>query len=392
MRIVLTGGGTGGHIYPAIAIGQAIKKRWAEAEFLYVGTGTGMEARIVPESGFDFQSVDVIGLKRSFSFQSILAVWKAFRGLIRAGEILDRFRPCLVIGTGGYVCLPVVWAAARRGIPTIIHEQNAMPGLSNKFLAGKVNHILLTFRESQQYFPAKYREKFIFTGLPVRPAILTVTREEGYAQYGLSPKKLTLLVVGGSRGARSINKAMLQVYEKMLAKGYLEKSSHQGLPRINMLSGAKLQVIHATGPLDYEEVRGHLESLGIELGNSGNIIIRPYLHDMEYALACADLCVGRAGAAFLSELTAKGLPGILIPYPYATENHQEYNASSLVRQGAAEMILDSRLTGDNLFAAIEEIIFDSPRRKKMSQLSKEAGNVDAVEKILQVVSRYLKPE
>lgn len=389
MRIILTGGGTGGHIYPAIAIGQAIKNRWAEAEILYIGTGNGMESKIVPEAGFDFKTVDVIGLKRSFSVQSIKALWKAIRGLLQAGEIIDRYKPQLVIGTGGYVCLPVVWAAARRGIPTIIHEQNAMPGITNKFLAGKVNRVLLTFLESRQYFPAKYDEKFIVTGLPVRPAIFSTTRVEGYRQYGLSEKKLTLLVVGGSRGARSINLAMLEVYKIMLAQGYISKKDNKIWPRIRMLSGLKLQVIHTTGPQDYKEVTQNVKNLGIELGNSGNIIIRPYLHDMEYALSCADLCVGRAGAAFLSEITAKGIPGILIPYPYATENHQEYNASSLVRQGAAEMILDSRLTGESLFTAIEKIMLDSDRRKQMSQLSKQAGKADAVEKIIQVVSQYL---
>lgn len=389
MRIILTGGGTGGHIYPAIAIGQAIKKRWAAAEFLYIGTKNGMESKIVPETGFEFKAVEAMGLKRNLSIRSIKTAFKVIQGLIQAGGVMDAFAPQLVIGTGGYVCLPVVWAAARRGIPTIIHEQNAMPGLTNKFLAGKVNKVLLTFAESKQYFSANNSEKYIVTGLPVRPAILSVSKEEGYRQYGLSAQELTLLVVGGSRGARSINRAMVEVYKRMLEQGYLKKKNNCNRPRIRLLSKPGLQIIHSTGPTDYDEVIRNVTEMGIELGNSGNIIIRPYLHDMEYALACADLCVGRSGAAFISEMTAKGIPGILIPYPYATENHQEYNAASLVRHGAAEMILDSRLTGENLYQAIVEILFDSERRNEMSQLSKTAGKADAVEKILEAVSIYL---
>lgn len=389
MRIILTGGGTGGHIYPAIAIGQAIKKEWADAEFLYIGTGNGMEAKIVPEMGFDFKTVDAMGLKRSFSFESVKTFFKVLKGLQQAGAIINRYQPQLVIGTGGYVCLPVVWAAARKGIPAIIHEQNAMPGLTNKFLAGKVNRVLLTFAESKQYFSAKNGDKYIVTGLPVRPAIFSITKEEGYKQYGLADNYPTLLVVGGSRGARSINKAMIEVYKRLLDEGYISKKSAKKGPRIRLLSKPRLQIIHSTGPADYEEVTQSVKDMGIELGNSGNIIIRPYLHDMEYALACADLCVGRAGAAFISEMTAKGIPGILIPYPYATENHQEYNANSLVRQGAAEMILDSRLTGENLYQAILGILFDPNKKNKMSQLSKTAGKPDAVEKILKVISQYL---
>lgn len=370
MRIILTGGGTGGHIYPAIAIGQAIRSKWPDTEFLYIGTKEGMEGKIVPESGFPFQSIEVIGWERKLSLQALRAGWKALTALYHSQRLVRQFSPQLVIGTGGYVCLPVVWAAAHSKIPTLIHEQNAMPGLTNRFLSRKVEGVLLTFDRSRKYFPQRLQQKLHVTGLPVRSDILRVSREEGLAFFGLSPKKATLVGVGGSRGARSINQAMLTVCRKL--------ADHPDV-----------QIIHLTGTAGYTEFKSSLHAHGITEGNCGNIIIRPYLHEMEYALACADLCVARAGAAFLSEMTAKGIPGVLIPYPYATENHQEHNAASLAGVQAAEMILDSCLTGEVLLERVEELLFDEKKRKQMAANSLNAGKPEAVTKILEIIKRVI---
>lgn len=366
MRVILTGGGTGGHIYPAIAIGQAIMHEWPKTEILFVGTKEGLESKIVPEAGLTFKTVDVEGWRRQLSFQVLKAGWKALVGTRQAARIIREFSPQIVIGTGGYVCLPVVWAAARQGIPTVIHEQNALPGLTNKFLARWVKRVLLTFPEAEKAFPPKLKDKLNLTGLPVRPVILQTTREEGMRYFNFSPHKLTLLGVGGSRGAKSINKAFVHVIKRFAGD-------------------AKVQVIHVTGHNGYEEFKRDLAAAGIDLGNCGNIIIRPYLSQMEYALACADLCVTRAGATFLAEMTVKGIPAVLIPYPYAAENHQEYNARSLVNAGAAEMILDEALAGPKLLKTIEEILFDEGKRKQMAMASKKAGNPDATEKIMNVI-------
>jgi len=179
MRIILTGGGTGGHIYPAIAIGQALRKEYPDAEFLYIGTKQGLEKDIVPQAGFPFRTIEVTGWQRKFSWQALQAGWQALKGLRQASRLVREFSPDLVVGTGGYVCLPVVWAASRQGIPTVIHEQNAMPGLTNRFLSRKASYVMLTFKESACFFPKSVQGKIRITGLPVRPAIMRTTREEG---------------------------------------------------------------------------------------------------------------------------------------------------------------------------------------------------------------------
>lgn len=370
MRVILTGGGTGGHIYPAIAIGQAVQKEWPKCEILYMGTKRGLENKIVPEAGFPMIVYDVEGWQRKMSFQAIKAGWKAGRAFFAARKMIREFAPQLVIGTGGYVCLPVVGAATRLGIPTLLHEQNAIPGLTNRLLAGSVNGILLTFPESKKYFNDNLQKKLIITGLPIRQAILQVDRTAGLAYFNLSLEKLTLLGIGGSRGAQSINQAMLYVCRKYAGD-------------------SRVQIIHSTGESGFAEFQLEFQRAGINVGNNGNIIITPYLQEMEYALACADLCIARCGATFLSEMTAKGLPGILVPYPYAAENHQEYNARALVKQGAAEMILDRELTGERLFEKIENILFAREKRGKMADLSRQAGKPEAMDHILEVIKQQL---
>jgi UDP-N-acetylglucosamine--N-acetylmuramyl-(pentapeptide) pyrophosphoryl-undecaprenol N-acetylglucosamine transferase len=368
MRVILTGGGTGGHIYPAIAIGQAIFKEWPRTEFLYVGTEAGLEKRILSSTRFPFISIDVEGIQRKVSIQVFRAAWKALIGLQQAERIIHDFVPHLVIGTGGYVCLPMVWGASRRGIPTIIHEQNALPGLTNRFLSRRVNEILLTFPEAKERLAKHVQFKSTITGLPIREEILQVTRQEGLDYFGFSSDKKTLLSLGGSRGALSINKAMLHIYKELKNK---------------------VQIVHITGVNGYDSFMRELKNTSINVGNCGNIIIRPYLHHMEYALACADLCVGRAGAAFLSEMTAMGIPGVLIPYPYAAENHQEYNAKALSQNNAAVMLLDKDLSGEALLKQVSELIFNDQRRNLMAENSKKAGNIEAIEKIIEVIRPYM---
>ena len=367
MRVILTGGGTGGHIYPALAIGQALSKAYRQVEFLYVGSETGLEKRIVRAAGFPFVALDVQGWQRSFSLHTIKVCYKTAKALYDANAIVRNFQPDVVIGTGGYVSLPVVWAAARQHKSTFIHEQNAYPGLANRLLSRHVSGVLLTYIEASKHFPSGVRNKLHITGLPIRPAIMSVNRDEGLRHFGFSVDKPVLLVVGGSRGAGSINSAMLDVYR-------------------NVKLCSKLQLIHLVGAVGYEAYVRELRKAGIDMGKCGNINVMPYLHEMEYALACADLCVARAGAAFLSEMTAKGVPGILIPYPLAAENHQEYNARTLVDTGAAEMILDRDLNGEKLLESVQNILYNEKRRKQMAQNSMKAGKPEAIEKIIRVIS------
>ena len=367
MRILLTGGGTGGHIYPALAIAERLKALHPECEILYVGTEKGLENRIVPQRGVPFQTIAVEGLPRKISPALLKAMGKAAGGCMEARRIVKKFKPDLVIGTGGYVCGPVVLAARMLGIPAMIHEQNAFPGVTNKILARFVNKIMVNFQASEKYFV--HKEKICVTGLPVRQEVLRTEKQAGLDYFGFSADKTTLLVSGGSRGARSINRAM--------AKAYPELVKHPDL-----------QIIHLTGAVDYEDTLKAIAAENLDLSQYSQIIVKPYLDEMQYGLAAADFCVGRAGATFLAEITACGLPGILIPYPYAAENHQEYNAKALADQHAAIMILDKNLTGSVLCQKIMEFYQQPEKRNKMAAGAREAGKRDSLDQIVRLVEEY----
>ena len=369
MRVMVTGGGTGGHIYPALAIAQRVLKDYPQGEVLYIGTEKGLEAKIVPQTHIPFQTIDVEGLQRRFSLAGIKTGYKAVAGILEALRIIKKFRPQLVIGTGGYVCGPVVLAARVLKIPTVIHEQNALPGITNRLLARFVNKILITFPQSANYFPNK--AKVVITGLPIREEILKINREQGYDYFNLDPQKKTILITGGSRGAQKINQGIVSIYPKLANR-------------------TDVQIIHITGQLDYDNVVKGIKDSGINLEICGNIILKPYLDHMEYALAITDLYVARAGATFLAEVTAKGIPGILIPYPYAAENHQEYNAQALVDLKAAKMILDKNITGDILYREIQEMIDNSETLVKMGNNSLKAGDNQSMAKIMKVVQEFVK--
>lgn len=364
MQVLFTGGGTGGHVYPALAVAKYILEKFPDARILYVGTVKGLEGKIVPEAGISFATIEVEGWQRKFSWQGIRAGLKAVGGVRQALKIIKEFQPQIVVGTGGYVCGPVVLAASLLRIPTVLHEQNALPGLTNKMLARLVNKIMITFPPSEKYFPDK--EKIILTGLPVRKEILETSKRESLQKLGLEENKFTLLVSGGSRGAKSINKALLEIYPQLLKKN-------------------DFQLIHITGSQGYEETVRALANKGIKIEEYGNVILRPYIYDMQYPLQAADLCLGRAGATFIAEISAIGLPAILVPYPYAAENHQEFNAKSLVDLGGAEMILDKELTGEKLLATINNLCKDQEKVLKMSKNIKKAGNPDSLEKIMGVL-------
>ncbi len=368
MRMLVTGGGTGGHIYPALAIARGIREKYPGAEILYVGTARGMEADIVPKEGFAFQAVTVEGLPRRISPRALVTFGKSLLGIKQAFALLKSFSPDVVIGTGGYVCGPVVLAAALSKIPTLIHEQNAYPGITNKLLARMVSRIMVTFPESVKYFSSQ--NHITVTGLPIRPDILTAVRETGVKRLGLAGDKFNLLVFGGSRGARSINKAMVEV------AGYFAGRTD-------------LQIILVTGMPGHEETLTELAAAGISLDKSGNIMVKPYLYHMEDALAAADLVVCRAGAATLAEITALGLPAILIPYPYAAENHQEYNARALTGREAAVLIKDSELTGVLLRQTINKLLADRPLLAKMAAASLAIGRPQALAEIIKNVDEVL---
>ncbi len=368
MRAIITGGGTGGHIYPALAIAKGLENRFPNIQILYIGTTGGLEADIVPKADFPFKAITVSGFERKLSPANLKVIWQAMQGYRQAKALINKFHPDVVIGTGGYVCGPVVLAAARSGIPTLIHEQNALPGITNRILSRFVNRVAVTFEDSIPYFPR--RARVTLTGLPVRPEIMQAERVHSLTSLNLMEDTTTLLVFGGSRGARRINRAMVEVTR--------EFGNRPGI-----------QILHATGQVGYQEFLIGLKEQGICLDKYVNITIVPYLYNMHEALAVADLVVGRAGAATLAELTVLGLPSILIPYPYAAENHQEHNARALADRGAAVLIRDSELTGLTLVKQIEQILQDKSRLKNMAQASQKLGRAEALNDIIACVERIL---
>jgi UDP-N-acetylglucosamine--N-acetylmuramyl-(pentapeptide) pyrophosphoryl-undecaprenol N-acetylglucosamine transferase len=362
MKVLISGGGTGGHIYPALSIAGAIKCKDASAEFLFVGTLHGMEAELVPRAGYPLKTIHLYGFQRRISLRNIKNLFWTGKSLWDVKKILRDFQPDVVIGTGGYVCGPVVWVAARSGIPTLIQEQNAFPGVTNRILSRIVDVVALGYKEAAPKFAGR-KARVIVTGNPVREDLLTEKREAACRHFGFFPDVRTILITGGSQGARSINQAALTLHRQF--------------------AGNKdLQILHITGQTDYNDIIHTLTSEKIPFNNadSGRIVV-PYLHEMPKALAAADLVISRAGAIGLAELTLRGIPAILIPYPYASENHQEINARALEKNGAALVIKDSELTGDILYAKIQELISDSAKLQAMAKSAVAMAYPHAAEEI-----------
>jgi len=358
LRVVVSGGGTGGHIYPALAIARGVLGRGGAV--LYIGTAAGMEASIVPRAGIPFAGVDSAGLSRSLSLRNLAALGRAGRGVVQAARLLRRFRPRVVAGTGGYASAPVVLAACALRMPTLIHEQNAVPGLTNRSLGRLADGVAVTFPSAQACFPGR---RVKYTGLPVRPEFLDVDRTAARRELGLLSDDFFLLSLGGSRGAQSLNRAMAEVIERLGGK-----------------AGVHLLIL--TGQTGREVFQAGLEQRGINLANYGNIKVEAYRDDMASLMAAADLVVARAGAASIAELTVLGRPSILIPYPHAAADHQRANAAELATCGAARVIPDRDLAGGRLVETVEELFGDPAARRRMAEAALSLGRPRALEDIL----------
>lgn len=357
MRILLSGGGTGGHIYPAISIAKEIKKKNPNANIMYIGTPNGLESDIVPKHGLNFESIQVSGLKRSLSLQNFKTLYHFITSIRKSKKIIKAFKPDVVIGTGGYVCAPVVYAAAKLNVKTIIHEQNSLPGVTNKFLSKYVDKVLICFEEARKYFPA---DKVILTGNP-RATEVANTIKLGKTAIGLNPNKKVVLISGGSRGAKPINDAFLK--------------------DINRYEQADFQTVFVTGAIHFDNVIASIN--GYE--QLKNVKILPFIEDMPKFLVSIDLFIGRSGATFLSEITALGVPSILIPSPYVSENHQEFNARSVTDHDGGVLMLESTLTADTLFEETSRLVADESRLKLMKKNAKSLGIPDALSRIIKVI-------
>lgn len=359
MKILVSGGGTGGHIYPAVSLIKHIRKIDPTAEFLYVGTEKGLEQKIVPRENIPFTTLEIQGFKRSLSLTNFKTIYLFLKSVKQSKKMIKEFRPDVVIGTGGYVSGAVVYAASRLKVPTIIHEQNSVAGMTNKFLSRFVDKIGICFEDAAQDFPAS---KVELIGNPRAQEVAGLQKSDALTKYGLQNDIPTVLIFGGSRGALRINEAMLE-----------------GLIDFNQRD---YQVLYASGNIYYEDVEKYLAEHQLE---NLKVKIVPYIEDMEQVLVNVDLVVGRAGATSLAEITGLGLPSVLIPSPNVTNDHQTKNAQSLVNQSAALVIKDSELTGKTLVNAVDQVMLDEDMRTKMSLQSKAQGIPDATDRLYRLV-------
>ncbi|MGX7352726.1 undecaprenyldiphospho-muramoylpentapeptide beta-N-acetylglucosaminyltransferase [Enterococcus canis] len=364
MRILMTGGGTGGHIYPALSFIKHMKIIQPDTEFLYVGTERGLESKIVPQAGVPFKTIKIQGFKRSLSPENFRTVYLFLNSISRAKAIIKEFKPDVVIGTGGYVSGSVVYAAAKLKVPTIVHEQNSVPGITNKFLSKYVDRVAICFPDAASYFPD---EKVVLTGNPRAQEVVGIAKSTILNQYDLQQGIPTAVIFGGSQGALKINQAFSEAVGNFEGKNY--------------------QVLYASGERYYQAFQ---EQMADQLKQLTNVKVVPYIEQMPEVLANVDLMVGRAGATSIAEFTALGLPAILIPSPYVTNDHQTKNAQSLANVGAVEMIADNDLSGERLTDSIESILLDEDKRQRMADASRKEGIPDAADRLLKVVQQIVK--
>lgn len=362
MRVIMTGGGTGGHIYPAIAIADRIKLEDPASEILFVGTERGKEKDLVPYRGYAIEFIKVSGFSRKNMLRNVGVVAEYAKAVREAGIIIEKFKPDVVIGTGGYVSAPVIRAAAKRGIRTFIQEQNAIPGLTNKLLEKDVEKVFLGFEEGGSGF--KMPEKLIFSGNPVRRDFYDAQKETSRETLNLNQNDFVILAFGGSQGAGRINKAMVDVVE-----------CYNGEPGVS--------IVFVPGKYYYLPVMTELLEKEIRLED--NIRVMEYINDMATYLAAADLVVSRSGALTVSEISVCGKPSILIPSPIVTGNHQLFNANALGKRGAAVVIEEKNLTDAGLLQEIDTLMRDNGRLAQMGRKAKEAATEDATSIIWETI-------
>lgn len=364
IKVLIAAGGTGGHVYPAIAIADALREEYAQVDILFVGTRTHMEWQAVAKAGYDIKSIWISGFHRRFTLKNLLFPLKLATSLVQSFGIIRSFNPDVVISCGGYTAGPVGWVGAKMGVPLVIQEQNSFPGVTNRILGRSAELIFTAFKDADHYFPIGSTK---VAGNPTRKSLTNADHQEALDTFGFNDDKPTLLILGGSGGARSINAAMAQHI----------KTLHDDL---------NLQIIWQCGKRYYDRLRRDVEPHNFE-----NLRLKDFIHDMPAAYAAADLVISRAGALSCSELALTGKPSILVPSPNVAGDHQTKNARSMVDEGAAELAADDKLE-EVLVDVIKEIINDEQKLKDMSQKAKELARPDAAHTIAKNVLELVKKQ
>ena len=368
MRILFAGGGTAGHINPAVAIANYIADK-ESSQIAFVGVEEGLEAELIPRLGYDLSLIKIHGFERKLNFQNFKNLFELPKSIHDSKKIIKKFNPDIVIGTGGYVAGPVLFAAAKLGIPTLIHESNAYPGVTTKILSKYVDTVALGSKAAEPYI--KSAKHIIYSGNSVRPSILSTSEFEARRVLKLDERPF-IVFFGGSMGAKDFNKTVVDWIS-------------------GVIKDNKYQIMMGTGKyFQYDDVINRFENNGIDLKKYRSVRVSEYIYDMNIVMSAADLVVCRAGASTLSELTALGKPSILVPSPYVTANHQEHNARAIEKEGGARVILENEFTAEVLNKNIESLVSSKEKLKNMRRAAKSVGTTAATEEIYREAKRLLK--
>ncbi|MCS7228656.1 MAG: undecaprenyldiphospho-muramoylpentapeptide beta-N-acetylglucosaminyltransferase [Candidatus Kryptonium sp.] len=360
IKVLFAGGGTGGHIFPGIAIADALRKIEPNCDIVFIGTKGKIESRVVPKAGYKFKSIWISGFRRSFDLKNLLFPLKLVVSLVQSFLIIKKFKPDVVVGTGGYVSGPPVFIASLLGIPTLIQEQNSFPGITTRLLSRMVDEVHISFDITRKYL--KRKDNVFLSGNPVRSSLKIYSKIEALKFFGFNENKKTIFVFGGSTGARSINEAMLGIIDELV--------------------GRNIQVIWQTGEFDFEKVKDKCK-------HKTEVRIFKFIDEINYAYSACDLAICRAGATTISEITYFGVPSILVPYPFATVNHQYENAKFLAENEACEILLDSELKS-KLKEKIFKLIYDDEKLRLMREKLKSLANPEAGEIIAKSILKLAK--
>jgi len=372
MKVIIAAAGTAGHINPGIAIANKIKQEQKDSEIIFLGTTRGLENDLVPKAGYELKTIDAYGLSKEISISNLKKMFKTLKGIGEAKKIVKDFKPDIVIGAGGYICGAATLAANKYNVPVVLHESNAFPGKAVKMLAPKVDKILISFKDAETRI--SNAKKIIHTGTPVKITKKEYSineKNEIIKANGLSEIKPIVLIFGGSQGAQKINEAVIGILTQKLNKNY--------------------QIMWATGPKQYESIKEIFTKNKLDIENIENAKIVPYIYNMEEIMNVSNVIVARSGAMTIAEISNLGKPSILIPLPNVSQDHQLYNAKVLEKAGAAKIILNDKLSKENLNEAINTIVTDQNQMKLMGENALKEAAYDVEDKIykeiIELISR-----
>lgn len=371
MKVIIAAAGTAGHINPGLAIANKIKEEEKDSKIIFIGTNRGLENDLVPRAGYELKIIDAYGLSKKISIENIKKMCTTLRATSKARKIIKEFKPDIIVGAGGYICGPVVWAAKKENIPVVLHESNAFPGKAVKYLAKKADTVLISFEEARERIPNA--KNIVFTGTPVKIKKQNYSIEEKkkiLKEINLDNNLPIVLIFGGSQGAQKINEAIVGIIEDKL--------------------NTKYQIIWATGPKQYDIVKNELKQKSIDIENIKNAKILPYIYNMEELMNISNVIVARSGAMTITEISNLGKPSILIPLPNVSQNHQLRNAEVLQKIGAAKIILNDKLEKNILNNEILDIISNPENMRKMGEKASTKSVENVQEKIYNEIKKLVK--